>query len=278
MIARLARRVSAWMRPSASGAGIAPADEWKQALQRFFAERAGEVSTAPTLEDLCYISGRDPRLWAQPRMLDDLAQSIAEQLRLDSRSRVVEVGCASGFIARILAPRVGQYLGVDLAEEALLVAERLGLSNATFRKADGVRLPLESGSVDAALCYDVFTNFPSFADGQEILAEMVRVVRPGGRALIGSIPDEARRAEYEARVGEVSRELERTTGPVLPRPAREGPARNGPAAAIHCYYFNRADFEALGRRLNVATVFHDIHPLNPYFGCRFNVVYEKTAS
>jgi len=43
------------------------------------------------------------------------------------------------------------------------------------------------------------------------------------------------------------------------------------------YYFKRTDFVELGQQLGVQVEIHDIHPLNPYAGYRFNVVYAKPA-
>src|SRR5262245_34549414 len=170
---------------------------WKNAARAFFDERAASINAVPALTDLCFISGRDPRLWADEALLDDMADSIVEQAAAGPASAVLEVGCAAGFVARPLARRVGRYVGVDMSPAAVKVARRLGLPNAEFRTADGSRLPFADNSFDAAILYDVFTNFPQFADGIPIIKEMLRVVRPGGKVLIGSIPDVDQTAAIE---------------------------------------------------------------------------------
>ena len=82
----------------------------------------------------------------------------------------------------------------------------------------------------------VFTNFPVFSDGCALIAEMVRVIRPGGRVLIGSIPDAAVQSAYEVRVAEVSRELEAKYGPRAPETTalRED---GGVKPGVICFYF-----------------------------------------
>lgn len=279
MIARrLARRLKSWLHVPVAPVAPGPqrAENWKGALKHFFAQRATHIGSAPTLDDLCFISGRDARLWTQKGLIEDLAASLVSQLDVNQTSSVLEVGCASGFIAQALAPHVGRYTGVDLAEDALHVAGRLGLANARFLQSDGSRLPCASDEFDAALCYDVFTNFPSFADGIGIIEEMLRVVRPGGRVLIGSIPDHDRKEAYEKRVAEVSSSLDREFGPAPVR-AQTQSLVEGVTPGIVCYYFSRQDFEMLGRRLGVVTQVLDIHALNPYVGYRFNVLYQKPA-
>jgi lipopolysaccharide transport system ATP-binding protein len=251
---------------------------WKRELQLFFEHRAMELNDVPTLEDLCYVSGRDPRLWTQPALIDDLATSIIEQSGVTPTSQVLEVGCASGFLARAIAPRVASYTGVDLAEAALEVARRLRIGNAEFRLSEGGKLPFPDDSFDAVFCYDVFTNFPHFRDGVAIIKEMVRVVRPRGKVLVGSIPDAAFREAFEARVGQVVAELGERYGPppsrtLVNQPHGETDLKPG----ILCYYFERDDFRVLGEEMAVQTETHEIHRLNPYFGFRYNVVYSKPA-
>ena len=264
------------------------APEWKGSLTAFFAQRARQVGAVPTLEDLCYISGRDPRIWLQSEVYEDLIASILESLNAGSLSTVLEVGCASGFLTKGVAPHVGRYVGVDVAKPTLQVAKRLQLPNATFRLGDGSRLPLGDDTFDAAFCYDVFTNFPRFDDGAGIIEDMLRVVKPGGRVLVGSIPNEATKDAYEARTAEVAARLESEFGPVnnsraaVPAPdALERLRRlvSKPAdPKIVCYYFRPEDFLALGDRLGVDVTVTNIHRLNPYEGYRFNVVYAKPST
>jgi len=262
-------------------------DNWKGALRSFFDQRGRALSSKPGLEELCFVSGRDPRLWSAPALYTDLIQSILQVTEVDTASTVVEVGCAAGFIAYGVAPAVGSYLGLDIAEGALAAAQRLALPNAAFRKTDGRDLPIAASSVDAAFCYDVVTNFPNFRDYEPLIEEMLRVVRPGGCVLVGSVPDRACQAEYEARVAAFSAELDERYGPAragldLPEPGlieramlRLGLKSPLPVPSIACYYFDRADFEACALRLGVTLTCSDIHPFNPYRGFRFNAVFRR---
>jgi SAM-dependent methyltransferase len=261
---------------------------WKESLRTFFHERAEEIAGVPTVQDLCFIAGRDPRLWSDPQMREDLAASIVAGCGANRSSKVLEVGCAAGFLAQLVAPLIGRYEGVDLAAAPLRIARRLQLPNAVFKKADGGRLPYADASFDAAFCYDVFTNFPKFEDGAGLIGEMLRVVKPGGRVLVGSIPDAGTEAAYVTRVAHVVEELQRHYGPV---PERASVARTdgvwtkllrrfGPPPAkpeITCYYFGKQDFHDLGRRLKASVEICDIHARNPYVGYRFNAIYRKTA-
>lgn len=284
---------------------------WREGLRAFFDTRGEAVAGPPSHEDLCYIAGRDPRVWMDPAIRDDLARSIVELSEATADSSVLEVGSAAGFLAQLVAPRVARFTGIDLADGPLKVARRLGLLNADFRQAEGERLPFETASFDCAFCYDVFTNFPSFEDGAPLIVEMLRVVKPGGRVLVGSIPDRTRAADLPDRVAAIARDLESKFGPykacaepsvsvaaaphvdaapvsgfwerlakLFKADSRDGerPVSIAVTPMITTFDFAKDDFAALGRRVGADVSFHDIHPLNPYFGYRFNVVYSRARA
>lgn len=258
---------------------------WKPSLSAFFAERAEALGRSPSLAELCWVSGRDARLWGEPQRHAELVNSIIELTGSGPASKILEVGCAAGYIAKGLAPRVRRYTGVDLAAAALRAARRMGLANACFKQADGGNLPFAANSFDAAFCYDVFTNLPSFADGLPIIRDMIRVVRPGGQVLIGSVPDKALQLPFEAKVQEVVSSLAATFGPPAPCPPRAKPKwrarlskhlRREPSAVplIVCYYFERDAFLDAGS-VDATVRILPVHTGNPYAEYRFNAVYEK---
>jgi SAM-dependent methyltransferase len=263
-------------------------DATGRGLELFFDERASVVTSALTREDLCFASGRDPRFWSDDRLYEDMVQSICDQAGILSRHAVLEVGCAAGFIAQGLAPRCGSYTGVDVAPAAIARARILRIRNARFEVADGTALPMRRGVFDCAFSYDVFTNFEGFDVPRRIMREMVRVVTPGGAVLIGSIPDAACQQAHEGTNERVGQSLEKRYGPARPPTGQPGPLDRirhwyrrrvqGIRPDIRCYYFRKADFEAFGREHGLSTQFNDIHPLNPYVGLRFNVVFHKPIS
>ena len=262
---------------------------WEESARAFFEGRAEAIVAPPTVADLCFVSGRDPRLWSDESLLADLADSVMLQTHSTAQSSMLEVGCAAGFVANVMAPRVRSYVGVDVSPAAVRAAGLLRLPNAEFVHASGSVLPFPAGSFDTAICYDVVTNFPSFDDIRPIAAEMLRVVKPGGRVMIGSVPDLATQADLERRAVEVGKDLEARVGPVPPPPppdqpgffallaGRLKPREPLPVAQIVCYYFDRASFEQLGRELGAPVALLDIHSRNPYVGLRFNAVYTKPA-
>jgi demethylmenaquinone methyltransferase/2-methoxy-6-polyprenyl-1,4-benzoquinol methylase len=104
-------------------------------------------------------------------------------------ARVLDVGCGTAELTLVLARMVGpggRVVGVDFSEGMLAVgrakvarsplADRIEL-----RHGDALDLPFAAGTFDAAASAFVMRNV---ADLDRALAEMARVVRPGGRLAI----------------------------------------------------------------------------------------------
>jgi ubiquinone/menaquinone biosynthesis C-methylase UbiE len=115
--------------------------------------------------------------------------------RLRAEMRVLDLGSGTGYPALLGAQTVrpsGSVIGLDLAEQMLLVARRkaaaLGLTNVTFRTGDVTALPFETNSFDAVtsrFCLMFLPEIPKAA------AEVLRVLKPGGwvAAAVWSTPD-----------------------------------------------------------------------------------------
>lgn len=102
---------------------------------------------------------------------------------------VVEIGCGVGRLTRAIAPDVGRVIALDISERMLAIARQANLPNVDFREVDGFTLPgISDGSVDLALGYCVFQHLPSHPALKSYLAEMHRVVRPGGMIAFTMVP------------------------------------------------------------------------------------------
>jgi arsenite methyltransferase len=99
---------------------------------------------------------------------------------------VADVGAGAGFMAAGLAPLVKRVIAVD-GSAAMIEAARRALSafdNVEFEVADGATLPFADGSLDAVFANMYLHHCP---DPQAAIAEMVRVLRPGGRLVIADL-------------------------------------------------------------------------------------------
>lgn len=106
---------------------------------------------------------------------------------------VLDIGTGTGHTAFALASRVANVTGIDLTPEMLSEAEGLraarGHSNVRFCVADIHRLPHPDGAFPRVTCRRAAHHF---SDIEQAVAEMARVLAPGGRLVIDdrSVPDD----------------------------------------------------------------------------------------
>lgn len=109
-------------------------------------------------------------------LLDALEIEFAEPA-LRGRE-VLEVGCGTGLLLRAFASTARRAVGVDLSPGMLAHARARGLS-VVEGSADA--LPFGDASFDVAVSFKTLAHVP---DLRRALAEMARVVRPGGALIV----------------------------------------------------------------------------------------------
>ena len=110
---------------------------------------------------------------------------IAELVAPARGERALDVGCGTGFYTAWLAEEGLQVSGLD-RDAAMLAAARGKARGARLVEGDATALPFAQGEFDLALAVTLFC----FLDGEERRAaarELVRVVRPGGRVVVGEL-------------------------------------------------------------------------------------------
>ena len=123
--------------------------------------------------------------------------------RIEAGETVLDIGCGAGMDLLLAAKRTGpngHVIGVDMTdvmiERARKSATGSGMHQVEVRKGDATSLPVADGSIDVVTSNGVLNLVPEKERG---FAEIVRVMKPGGRLYLADIaldvelPEDARR-------------------------------------------------------------------------------------
>lgn len=130
------------------------------------------------------IAAAEMRLWVE----ETVARLHAFQPR-----NVLEIGCGTGLLLTRVAPRCESYIGIDLSASALAQLEllrktRCDLDHVMLRQSSADQLSFVSDdAVDLVILNSVAQYFPDMTYLLGVLAEAVRVTKPGGHIFIGDI-------------------------------------------------------------------------------------------
>ena len=140
------------------------------------------------------------------------AELLMQLTRAGAQDRTVDLACGPGTLALQFARRVRWVAGIDftpaILSRARATAEREGISNLFVVLGDARRLPLPGGSIDVAV---TSYSLHHILDPQRVVAEMARVLAPGGRAgvLDMIVPEDRAAAELRNRI-EIARDPSHT--------------------------------------------------------------------
>ena len=106
--------------------------------------------------------------------------AVLDAARVTSGTRLLDAGCGAGLLALLASLRGAQVSALD-ASPGLLAIARKRVPSADVREGDLEALPFDDASFDAvAAVNSVFYA----ADMAQVMRELARVVRPGGRVVV----------------------------------------------------------------------------------------------
>jgi SAM-dependent methyltransferase len=120
-------------------------------------------------------------------------------LQVDRSGDILDFGCGQGRLCAELAHHgYTNITGVDSSPEMIRIAAQLPAGR--FLVNDGVALPFDDNSFDVVLLFAVLTCIPDGSHQKRLVANLRRVLRPGGLLLISDYPlqtDARNRERYE---------------------------------------------------------------------------------
>jgi ubiquinone/menaquinone biosynthesis C-methylase UbiE len=156
-----------------------------------------------------------PRPWLTPA-------AVIDALEPRPGESILELGAGTGYhsiaVARALEPNGTLHafdIQQDMLDAVMRRAAREGVANIEPRQGDARELPYGDGSFDAAYLETVLGEIP---DEDAALRELHRVIRPGGRLVVGEIvadPHFVRESTLRARADAAGFHFTRRRGPAL---------------------------------------------------------------
>jgi ubiquinone/menaquinone biosynthesis C-methylase UbiE len=117
---------------------------------------------------------------------DDYLDLLAQRLELDQCTALADIGCGKGMMAFKLAPHLpegARVFGLDIEPRYIRAAKRQAKKRAElpvsfeFQTGTAYEIPLEDAQLDLAVCQTLLIHLER---PRAAIAEMMRVVRPGG--------------------------------------------------------------------------------------------------
>ena len=127
------------------------------------------MSASPTPRD--FYDSADPARWGRDEMPEQERVTSDWLARVAKDGPVLELGCGRGKLANVAA----RYVGLDLAFTPLLAMRGRSV------QGDMERLPLRDASVSFIFSWAAIEHVPH---PERVFAEIERVLRPGGAALL----------------------------------------------------------------------------------------------
>lgn len=124
--------------------------------------------------------------------------------KLTAGDRVLDVGCGTGLFGQALARRLKCRIdGLDISAASLAIADKRGVYDRLQRHDLQVTpLPVADDAFDAAACVGVLTYIE---DAAGLLADLCRVVRPGGHILFTQRDDRWAEKKFDALITDLEK-------------------------------------------------------------------------
>ena len=159
------------------------------------------------------------RFWVKAPHPVITRERLREVLRPEPGERLLEIGVGTGYYSHEIAKWVGPDgrlelfdLQQEFLDHVMRGAAERGLQNLVPTRGDATALPFEDASLDAVILTAVLGEIP---DRSAALAEIRRVLKPGGRLVVGELfgdPHFTTRASLERMGAEAGLSLQERSG------------------------------------------------------------------
>jgi ubiquinone/menaquinone biosynthesis C-methylase UbiE len=116
------------------------------------------------------------------RFVKVMYPALLQEIEKETEGKLLDVGCGNGNVLCRLVNNKRELYGVDLSENMVEECKKRMGARAEIAAGDAQRLPFEDHMFNTVVCNASFHHYPH---PEEVLTEMRRVLKYGGRLLIG---------------------------------------------------------------------------------------------
>lgn len=130
-----------------------------------------------------------------PELTQQIADHIITLLQLETHHTLLDLCCGNGELSQLLARHCQQLVGIDFSAEQIARAKKQHLPNTKFARCDVKSLHIQQ-KFDCINLYFSFQYFTDTKAAKQVLQGIYQHLKPGGRALLGDIPNAEKERLY----------------------------------------------------------------------------------
>ncbi len=135
------------------------------------------------------VTGRSAGKEVDEKCFDNIFDDINKKIGFSKKDTVLDIGCSNGELYKRIHPHVAKGILIDTSAKQLKLARcNVTDKNVLFLQSGASEFDLPECSVDKVICYSVIHYFVSYADFEKTMNAVYRVLKPGGKVIIGDIP------------------------------------------------------------------------------------------
>lgn len=116
------------------------------------------------------------------KFVEPMYETIVDEIHKSNGGKILDVGCGNGNLFTFLLDEKFELFGVDFSENMIAEANSKCGDRASFSVADAEKLPFDDNTFDILVCN---ASFHHYTHPNDVLMEMNRVLKYGGKLLIG---------------------------------------------------------------------------------------------
>ena len=116
------------------------------------------------------------------KFVEPMYENMVKEISKSKSGKILDVGCGNGNLFEMLPDEKYELTGVDFSENMIIEAKDKCNDKASFLVADAEKLPFDNDTFDIIVCN---ASFHHYIHPDIVLAEMQRVLKEGGKLLIG---------------------------------------------------------------------------------------------